>query len=353
MLAYGALLTASVLTYQLGQLSRSVRRLSGWLLALLLAGFAGLRAASMDFEEYEVLWNLMLNLDVDYPARLFIGKDVLFGALMDGLQRLGAGLQALILASSLLCILVKQVAFARFLGANTAPAWLAVLCTTFFLHEFTQIRIAIAIALCFLALFELLAGRRLYWLLLTLAAAGFHASALLFLPLSAIFPLRGLRDTALWVACLVGSIALATALFQGTQDADGRIAMHAGQVGTNWTAVIVGVIKLSCLTLVAKTIGGTRRDPKMRQLILSCLLLASAGLLMLIAFRDVSAALAFRVYEFCDAFSVPVLALSLAYGAPLSRALTVAYCLFGLLLQFQVGLLAFPYHFAPLTRFVQ
>jgi hypothetical protein len=325
----------------------------GWLLAFLLVAFAGLRAASMDFEEYEVLWNLMLELDVEYPARLLLGKDILFGALMDGLQRLGAGLQALMLAAALLSISLKQIAFARILGGNTAPAWLAVLCTTFFLHEFTQIRIAIAISLCFLALLELLAGRRLPWLLLILLAAGFHASALLFIPLSAMFPLRGLRDTTLWIASVVGTIAFTIAIFQGTQDADSRLAMHAGEIGTNWTAVIVGFVKLLCLAMVAKTMGTAGLHSQTLHLIRSCVLLAACGLIMLIAFRDVSAALAFRVYEFCDAFAVLVLALSLASGSALSRAVAVAYCLLGLFLQAQVGLLSISYDFAPLTRFAQ
>ncbi|KPF50050.1 hypothetical protein D621_13690 [beta proteobacterium AAP51] len=352
MLAYGTLMTTGALTYLFGQLAPASRRLLGWLFALLLAGFAGLRSTSTDFEEYEVLWNLMLELDVEFPARLFLGKDILFGAIMDALQRMGAGLQALMLAAAIISVSLKQIAFSRVLDGNTAPAWLAILCTTFFLHEFTQIRIAIAISFCFLALLELLEGRRLSWLLITLIAAGFHASALIFIPLSAMFPLRGLRDTTLWLASVAATTALATALFQGFQDTDGRIAMHAGELGTNWTAVMIGIVKLSGLILIAKTLGPAGRTERKHQLVSSCLLLAACGLIMLVAFRNVSAALAFRIYEFCDAFAVLVLAVSLASGTNLSRILTVAYCLLGLILQVRVGLLSMPYEFAPVTRFV-
>jgi hypothetical protein len=353
MVGYGVLLTTAALTYAFAQFLPASRRQVGWLLALLLAVFAGLRATSMDFEEYEVLWNLMLELDVEYPARLLLGKDILFGTVMDGLQRSGAGLQVLMLTAALMSLMLKQLTFSRVLGGNTAPAWIAVLCTTFFLHEFTQIRIAIALSFCFLALLELLDGRRLSWLALTLVAGGFHASALLFIPLSAMLPLRGVWDTTVWLLSVFTTIFFAIAVFQGAQDVDSRIAMHAGEVGTNLTAIIVGLAKLLCLALIASTLGATGRNPKTLQLVKCCLLLAACGLLMLIAFRHASAALAFRLYEFCDAFSVLVLAVSLASGAALSRLLAVIYCIFGLILQAQVGLLATPYALAPLSRFAQ
>ncbi|HRC39106.1 MAG TPA: EpsG family protein, partial [Rubrivivax sp.] len=155
-------------------------------MAATLVVFAGMRADSVDYAGYQEMFDWMVELDLDYPERLFFAKDVLFGVLMDALQRAGGNLQALFLAAALLSVGLKQLAFARAFGGNTAVPWLVTLCLSFFLHDFTQIRTAIALALCFLALQHLVAGRVKRWFWLTLAAAGFHLSAIFFLPVAGV-----------------------------------------------------------------------------------------------------------------------------------------------------------------------
>jgi hypothetical protein len=57
--------------------------------AVTLVVFAGMRADSVDYAGYREMFDWMVELDLDYPERLFFGKDVLFGVLMDVLQRAG------------------------------------------------------------------------------------------------------------------------------------------------------------------------------------------------------------------------------------------------------------------------
>jgi len=331
----------------------ALRRPMGFALATTLVLFAGLRADSVDYAGYQVMFELMAELGLDYPERWFFGKDLLFGVLMDVLQRLGGELQSMFLAASLLAIGLKQVAFARAFGGNTAAPWLVTLCLSFFLHEFTQIRTAIALALCFLALQHLVAGRTRPWLWLSLLAIGFHVSALLFLPFSALLLISPKRRVAAWVAMISALVLSLIVLFELLGQIDPRLANHGEQTGLNLVALAVAFFKLTLLALTAYWLHRQgARIAAAGRLIWPCVMFVATGVILLFVLRDVASALAFRVYELFDAFSVFVIAAGLMQRRAVPVLLALTYCAFGVLLQWLPGLLT-PYQLASLASLVR
>lgn len=327
----------------------ALRRPMAAALVVTLVVFAGLRADSVDYAGYQVMFELMAELGLGYPERLFFGKDVLFGALMDVLQRMGGGLQSMFFVAALLAIGLKQVAFARAFGGDTVVPWLVTLCLSFFLHEFTQIRTAISLALCFLALQHLVEGRIKPWLWLSLVATGFHLSALLFVPFASLLLVSPQRRGAAWAA-MIGALLLASiGLFQVIAQIDPRLANHGEQTGLNWTALAVAAFKLALLALTAHSLNWqSARMASTRRLIWPCVMFVATGVVLLFVVRDVASALAFRLYEFFDAFSVFVVAAGLMQRRAVPVLLALGYCAFGVLLQWLPGLFT-PYEFAPLT----
>lgn len=160
----------------------AMRPLLGAALAVALALFAGLRAWSVDYDDYLLLLGLMEQAqDIDLPWRWFVGKDPLYGVLLWWSAVAQWPLQRLFFVSALLSLGVKWLAF-QHLHLNVPDALLVTLLAYFFLHEFTQVGVGIAVGWAFWALAELLRRRWALGLLLMAIAAGFHASALLLLP---------------------------------------------------------------------------------------------------------------------------------------------------------------------------
>jgi len=345
MLLFGWAIVAAMLA----NATPALRRPMGAALATSLVLFAGLRADSVDYAGYQVMFELMAELGVDYPERLLFGKDLLFGALMDVVQRLGGELQSMFLAAALLAIGIKQVAFARAFGGNTAAPWLVTLSLSFFLHEFTQIRTAIALALCFLALQHLVAGRVKPWLWLSLVATGFHLSALLFVPFASLLLVSPRRRGAAWAA-MIGLLVLALfGLSQVFAQIDPRLANHGEQTGLNAVTLAVATFKFALLSLTALWLHRQgARVAAVGRLIWPSVLFVATGFVLLFVLRDVASALAFRLYEFFDAFSVFVIAAGLMQRRAVPVLLALVYCAFGVLLQWLPGLLT-AYEFAPLA----
>ncbi|MBK7459510.1 MAG: EpsG family protein [Betaproteobacteria bacterium] len=346
---YLMLFAWAIVAAMLARVTPALRRPVGAAMAATLVVFAGMRADSVDYAGYREMFDWMVELDLDYPERLFFAKDVLFGVLMDALQRAGGNLQALFLAAALLSVGLKQLAFARAFGGNTAVPWLVTLCLSFFLHDFTQIRTAIALALCFLALQHLVAGRVKRWLWLTLAAAGFHLSAILFLPVAGVLLFAPRRRGMAWAVMTGGLVLALMGLFQLVASIDLRLASHGEITGLNWTALAVATFKLALLTAIALTLRhGTQRLEAAARLVWPCVMFVATGVVLLFALHDMASALAFRLYEFFDAFSIFVIALGLMQRHAVPVLLSLGYCAFGVLLQWLPGLFT-PYQFAPLA----
>ena len=324
---YLMLFAWAIVAAMLARVTPALRRPVGAAMAATLVVFAGMRADSVDYAGYQEMFDWMVELDLDYPERLFFGKDVLFGVLMDVLQRAGGNLQSLFLAAALLSVGLKQLAFARAFGGNTAAPWLATLCLSFFLHDFTQIRTAISLALCFLALQHLVAGRVKRWFWLTLAAAGFHLSAIFFLPVAGVLLFAPRRRGMAWAVMTGGLVLALMGLFQLVASIDLRLASHGEITGLNWTALAVATFKLALLTAIALTLRhGTQRLEAAARLVWPCVMFVATGVVLLFVLHDMASALAFRLYEFFDAFSIFVIALGLMQRRAIPFLLALGYC---------------------------
>jgi hypothetical protein len=346
---YGLVYASALVVALVAALTKGQGRPLGLFAATLLVLFAGLRGNSVDYEGYVELFDLMAQFDAGYPERFFFGKDILFGMLMDGVQRLGGGAQTMFFAAALLSVGLKQRAFAIALHGNTALAWLITLCVSFFLHEFTQIRTAIALPLCFLALQCLLAGRKRAWLGLIMLASGFHLSALIFLPVTAVLLLPPQQRALAW-AVTTAAVALAIPpLFNIVGALDPRISAHADEVGLNLTAIAVGAFKLALLVVMALHAKHLpQRLHGLRQMVWPTVMFVATGLVMLVVMRGLATTVAFRLYEFFDAFAIWVVLAALLQPRPLARILAAGYCAFALMLQILPGLFI-AYELAPLS----
>ncbi|MBK6470849.1 MAG: EpsG family protein [Betaproteobacteria bacterium] len=346
---YVMLFGCAIVAAMLASATPVLRRPLGAAMATTLVVFAGMRGNSVDYAGYQEMFEWMVLLDLDYPERLFFGKDVLFGVLMDTLQRAGGNMQSVFLAAALLSVGLKQLAFARAFEGNTAVPWLVTLSVSFFLHDFTQIRTAIALALCFLALQHLVAGRVKPWLGWTLAAAGFHLSAILFLPVAGVLLFTPRRRGVAW-ALMTGGLVLALfGMLQVVDFIDPRLENHGDVTGLNWTALAVATFKLALLTAIALAMrNGTQRFEAAARLVWPCVMFVATGVVLLFVLRNMGSALAFRLYEFFDAFSVFVIAVGLMQRRGVPVLLALGYCAFGVLLQWLPGLFT-PYELAPLA----
>jgi hypothetical protein len=281
--------------------------------------------------------------------RLHIGKDPLFGALIFLVQLLGLNVQWLFMAAALVTLALKAKAFRRVFGSIMTPLFVTV-CAGYFLHEYTQIRVGLALAFSFLALVELCEGRKSLWLFYSLIALGFHVSTLTIVAfeLPVVFGAR----YNLWMVAgaLFGllCVALAGNLLSVVADFDSRAAIYeeAGNVSDH--TMIIAPMKLIGLSLLTFLLmrGGVQ-ETEGRILKISCLF-AYVGYGFLLIFMNSASGLGFRIYELFDAFSVFIVADALLRRRVLSWGVALGYCAALLLLLVNSKLLL-PYEFADAT----
>lgn len=155
------------------------------LAAVVLAVFAALRGPEIasDFITYQS-WYYQRQTDASFIARPGI-LEALYFFLSDLFAAAGLSFRYFVFAMAAVATYLKMRVMLRF--SRTAMAYcvalLSYLLWFYLLHDFTQIRAGIAVAIVFLAFQELMQGGRIRFALLVLAAAGFHSSALLFLAL--------------------------------------------------------------------------------------------------------------------------------------------------------------------------
>lgn len=298
--------------------------------ALVLALFAGLRADSTDYQEYVVLYDLMQDADdVAWPFRLLIGKDPLFGGLMLVLVQWGAHVQWLFLTAATLSMGLKWRAFQTCFGQSALPL-LVCLSTYYFLHDLTQIRAGIAIALCMVALVSMARGQQSHALMLMVIACGFHLSAAMLIPLSMAAARPGRQGHWLVTLLTLTYIAGAHAALALLADFDERASAQLDLTGTSLVPLLLNGSRLAVLIwLTRRTLPAW---PEVAPLLQMCLRLSCAGLALQIGFRDISSALAFRSFELLDAFSVFILAAALLRGGKLTATVAVGMCLMALTL---------------------
>lgn len=309
--------------------------------------FAGLRGASNDYLEYVVRYRAMAASGLPLPIRLYIGKDPWFGGLILGVQSVGLGIQALFLASAVIALALKAKAFARVFGSYVTPLFVTI-CTTYFLHEYTQIRVAISVGFAFLGLVALCEGRKGMWAICSVLAVGFHVSALAVLMCE--FPFLVKLDRPRWLVawggvCLGAMIAM-TNLLSFVSSVVSRVETYEqGQAATS-NAQLVVAFKLIAVSIMAYlTLAGGELDEEKRRLIKACYFMEVMGAGIFFAFMHSAPGVGFRVMELLDAFSVFVISAAIMWRTSLSWAVAFSYC-FSLIIIAAVGDLMVPYRFA-------
>lgn len=316
----------------------------GWIVGVVLMLLAGLRATSVDYDEYLLLFELMIAAElIDLPARLFVGKDLLFGALMAAVISVGGSAPMLFAASAVLSVGAKVIAFNRAFGQAAAPL-LASLALYFFLHDFTQVRVGIALAWLYWALVELSFDRPRRAAALALIGVLFHASAGMLLLYGPVLRMRGLARFAA-AGLLTMALMIALPIVLGLLDALGaRGELESGRTGTSWLPVLLALVKIVLLTWMLPTVRARTAAP-LRPLLDHSLLLCWVAVAFILGLQSASSALTFRTYELFDAFSVFIVAAAFVSGTMSSRIAALALCVVALVVSARAGLLV-PYGLA-------
>jgi len=321
---------------------------SGYMLGLLvgvvLMLLAGLRGDSVDYAEYLLLYELMNAGElIELPARLFLGKDLLFGALIASVIAVGGSGPVLFAASAVISVGVKVIAFNRAFGQAAVPL-LASMALYFFLHDFTQVRVGIALAWLYWALVEFSLDRPRRALAIGLVGVLFHASAGMLLLYGPVLRMRG-AARFLAAGLLTVLLVLAMPVALDLLDVLGaRGELDEGKRGTSGLPVVLALIKIALLTWMLPIVRA-RSDAALRPLLDHCLLFCWVAVLFILGFQTASSALAFRTYELFDAFSVFIVAAALIRGSVGTRAAALALCGVAMLVYAHAGLL-FPYSLA-------
>jgi hypothetical protein len=313
-------------------------RTGGVIAAVLLMLFAGFRSNGPDYFDYLQMVDAMSASAgiIDWPARLLIGKDPLFGVLVLAIASAGVSAQWLIMSSAILSVGAKWRAFQHTFG-GAAAGLLASLGTYYFLHDFTQVRVAIAIGLCFLSLIALHEKRRGASIGWGLLATGFHASAVLYLLLAWTTVLEARRGRWMLAGLVVIVLAIARAASAIIAEVDERTALQLEEAGTSLTPILVASVHLAALAWLYRE--SRSRWPEIPGLLRACMMLCTAALPMLIGFRTLSTAAAFRFYELLDAFSVFILVAAFVRGTAPMKLVVVALCAISLAIAFRSGVL--------------
>lgn len=350
-MVYGILFAWAWLAVLAADRGGAPRRVAGAAVALAALTLAALRGDSMDYEGYIELFDAMVLFDVPYPERLFLAKEPMMSLLIDGILWLQAGPQLMFVVMALLAIAMKHSAFVRVFRGNTSAAWAVSLSLYFFLHEFTQSRVAVAIAACFLALLAALEGRRKAWMGWCLFGLGWHVSALLFIAVS----------TALWlprrwrvVGYVVGTgtiCALMLIAFDWLGSVDLRAGYYEGGTGVSGVMLAITGVKLAMLAAMAYWLRHAPVGGALASVVGPTLAMVACGLAMLLVLRDISSVIAFRLYEFLDAFSVFIVTGALLQRRPAPVLTALAYCVLGIVLQVLPDLFM-DFDFAPWSRYV-
>lgn len=301
-------------------------RPAGWLAALILALLAGLRGDSVDYDEYLFLMQLMVRAEdfIDLPARLFVGKDPLFGVLMALVVGFDWPTSMLFAIAAVLGVGLKVIAFERSFGQAAVPLF-ASLSLYYFLHDFTQVRVAIALGWCYWGFAEFYRQRPGRALLLAMVGVGFHASTVLLLPYGPVLRLHGWKRLSLALAITVALIVVAPFALEAVGGLGDRGETKIGGTGVNLLPAAIDSVKLIVLGLLVRDLGRSR-GRELLPLLSGALLFSTIGLALLFGFSGVTSALAFRSYELFDAFSVFIVAAAFSHGTTAARLAALLLC---------------------------
>lgn len=327
-MAYVVFLTWAFLLTLISWVQPRYGPITGPILLVSAIAFAGFRGASDDYRQYVNMFHALAGSSLPLIPRLYIGKDPLFGALMLGGDWLGFRTQGLFLIAAAAALCLKAVAFQDVFGSYVTPLFVTI-CSTYFLHEYTQIRVAIALGFAFLALVALMRERKVIWAICSMLAIGFHISALAILLAEIPFVFGIYKPLWLAVYALVGLMIVAvTADFLTLlSDIASRAASYKWEGHVSSHGLLVAVFRIIVTTGLTYVVLQGERETVRRRLWTICYFLQLLGFGVFLIFLHRAAGLGFRVMELFDGFDVFIVSAALLVRGKLTWAVALQYCL--------------------------
>jgi len=325
--------------------SRSLPIYYELILATVLILFAGLNATGPDIEVYKSMFaDVQASTGQTLLHNAFFGRDIFYGLLLVAVSAIGLGNTTVFLTSAVLSIGIKVVAF-RYAFGNSILGLGLYFSRFYFLHDFTQIRLAIALAFCFLALAVLINGKRLLYLIFCILAIGFQAQTIMFV-IATVSLLTNLKYKYLLVFLSIIIIGLLFSSVNFILDLDiisSRAGTNNGFSSLRLTTIMVIVI--NAFIIATAYIGSIDRFKQLndQEIAKVSMLLYFGGLLFFCITIASSDVLAWRVYEMFAAFGVFVIITSLRSASQkISYLAGLSYFVFNLAIYFRSDLLVKP-----------
>lgn len=318
----------------------------GGVLLVIAILFAGLRGASNDYGDYIIMFRNIQTSTSSLLQTMYIGKDPLFGLMLMAIQAAGLGVQAVFLLSAAIALSLKAKAFSRVFGEFATPLFIT-LCTTYFLHEYTQMRVAIALGFAFLGLIALSERRKLLWLIFTALAAGFHISmvAVLVCELPFVFEWDGPWALATFLGGGLAGLAAVSHIFSLLAVVSERTSEYQYGVTVSTNGLLLACLEAAVIITLNLVLLRDEDHPGRARLWKICLVLQIAGIGMFLVLSDRAPGLGFRLQELMNAFGVFVITGALFRRSHQTWSLAFIYCV-GALVIVGTSHLLLPYELA-------
>ena len=302
-------------------------------LAVSLVLFAGLRGNSLDYDEYVLMFEAVRDATQEtIIERALLGKDLIFGSLLIFVSNTGLGVFAVFLCAAILSVGFKVAAFRKAFGSSLL-ALFVFFCTYYFLHDFTQIRAAIAISLCFCALVAVAQEHRTQYLLMSLAAIGFHAQAALVVACTAPLFFGGKERFILMVINSTIIIIATPILMNIVILFDNRPGIAESVEVISFNGALSAIFNVGLLLSIFFSCHKNFRNSMEREISVASIILVVSGLGFLLFTFSSSVTMAWRGAEMFMSFGVFVVVAALRGTAkPTVFLLSIAYCLFNITL---------------------
>ena len=274
------------------------------ILVLGLIVFAGLRSFDIDYFGYiEIFYKVEAASHGSLFNQALEAKDILFGFMAIVKSSLDLSITTFLLVSAALSVGIKFAVF-RYAFGNAILGLGLYFFTYYFVQDFTQIRVAIALACCFLALVFLLKEHRFFYCFFCIIALGFHAQTVFFV--IATSPL--LTNLKYKYALVCFSLIVTGLLFSNfeffTNLTSSRTSTYLGATSlkiTAITAIALNFILIS--TTYLSTIGNFKQSFD-QEIAKVSMLLYIGGFIFFFITLSTSEVFAWRVYEMFSAFGI-------------------------------------------------
>ena len=207
------LLFATISAFSISEMARffrPLRQVLGFITALALVLFVGLRYESVDYAGYQVIWDRVSFQSFGLPFFSApggtTGNEFLFASILSAYKAIGLPFEVFLFSVALASLAIKFHFFRRY-----SPYFL--ICVVLYLSigffkDLGQIRNALAAAILLFSIEPILRRQPVRFLLVVLAAFGVQAFALVALPLYWLYPI--LRNRVFLTVCLVLAFTIST-----------------------------------------------------------------------------------------------------------------------------------------------